>query len=545
MTPAHERDLQRLEVRRVDHCHVEQRQLALVRLGTRRERDGRLPLAADRQVRTERCALHARNRAHLRQQLVQRHARPLDARILAWRQTHHGGEHVRRLEAGVHGREPGEAPHQQARPRQQHDGERHLGHGQRGPCPLQRRATARTAAAFLQRGHQLRASRLQRRRETEEQSGEQRHAQREQQHRRVHVSVRDARRAPLQRHQEPHARHGDPHAQRAPGERQHHALRQNLPHDVPARRAERRAQRELPLPRRGARQHEARHVGARDQQHQRHGGHQDLERRLDEPHHPVHQRRARRAEARVLAGIFRAQLRVHALEIRHRLLHRDVGLETSHGEQVWLPPAVVGGVRREQPHREDHVRVLVARAIRHAHVRREHAHHRVRLAVEHQRAAEHRAVAAEARLEEAVVQQRDARRARRVIRRRHEPAQRRPHAEELEIVAAHQRSVHALGVAPARHGERRPRVVDPDVLEPALPLSPVLEVGIRDERPVAARPRLPQHHQPVRLAVGQGREHHAVDDAEDRGVGADAERQGDHRDGGECRLPAQRAQGKA
>src|SRR5207245_1654491 len=37
----------------------------------------------------------------------------------------------------------------------------------------------------------------------------------------------------------------------------------------------------------------------------------------------------------------------------------------------------------------------------------------------------------------------------------------------------------------------------------------------------------------------------AVDDAEDRGVGADAERQGDHRDGGECRLPAQRAQGKA
>src|SRR5438093_10056925 len=33
--------------------------------------------------------------------------------------------------------------------------------------------------------------------------------------------------------------------------------------------------------------------------------------------------------------------------------------------------AVVGGVRREQPQREDHVRVLVARAIRHAHVRRE------------------------------------------------------------------------------------------------------------------------------------------------------------------------------
>src|SRR2546429_4263091 len=60
---------------------------ALVRLGTRRERYGRLTGAADRQVRPEHCALDARNRAHLREQLVQRHARLLDARILADRKS--------------------------------------------------------------------------------------------------------------------------------------------------------------------------------------------------------------------------------------------------------------------------------------------------------------------------------------------------------------------------------------------------------------------------------------------------------------------------
>ncbi len=43
----------------------------------------------------------------------------------------------------------------------------------------------------------------------------------------------------------------------------------------------------------------------------------------------------------------------------------------------------------------------------------------------------------------------------------------------------------------------------------------------------------PQHHQPVRLGVGQRTEQHAVGDAEDRRVGPDAEGQRHHRDEGE------------
>ena len=47
--------------------------------------------------------------------------------------------------------------------------------------------------------------------------------------------------------------------------------------------------------------------------------------------------------------------------------------------------------------------------------------------------------------------------------------------------------------------------------------------------------RLPQVDQAVAVAVRQRLEQHAADDAEDRGVGADAEREGEHDDRGERR----------
>ena len=55
--------------------------------------------------------------------------------------------------------------------------------------------------------------------------------------------------------------------------------------------------------------------------------------------------------------------------------------------------------------------------------------------------------------------------------------------------------------------------------------------------------RLPQVDQPIAVTVGQRLEQHAADDAEDRRVGADAERQRDHDHGGERGAVSQRAQG--
>ena len=59
------------------------------------------------------------------------------------------------------------------------------------------------------------------------------------------------------------------------GEREHEALGQQLPDDLPAGRAQRRAHRHLARPRGRARQHQVRDVRARDEQHQPDRAHQD------------------------------------------------------------------------------------------------------------------------------------------------------------------------------------------------------------------------------------------------------------------------------
>ena len=57
----------------------------------------------------------------------------------------------------------------------------------------------------------------------------------------------------------------------------------------------------------------------------------------------------------------------------------------------------------------------------------------------------------------------------------------------------------------------------------------------------ARRQRSPDLDEPVRLGKGQRLQQHAVDDAEDRGGGADAERQHQHDPGGQRRLAAHQA----
>src|SRR4029453_17417921 len=60
------------------------------------------------------------------------------------------------------------------------------------------------------------------------------------------------------------------------------------------------------------------------------------------------------------------------------------------------------------------------------------------------------------------------------------------------------------------------------------------------------RKRRPDDQQPIRVREREGMEDEAVDDAEDRGVAADAEREREDRDGGKagtpCHLPARVAQ---
>ena len=58
-------------------------------------------------------------------------------------------------------------------------------------------------------------------------------------------------------------------------------------------------------------------------------------------------------------------------------------------------------------------------------------------------------------------------------------------------------------------------------------------------------PPAPDHHRAIRLGPRQRPQQHGVHDAEDRGVGADAERQRQHGDGGKAGVARERARAEA
>ena len=85
------------------------------------------------------------------------------------------------------------------------------------------------------------------------------------------------------RHGHQHAAppHRDEQAGRGSGDGQHQALDQELSQQPAATCARRDPDRDLPAPRRRPREQQVRHVGTDDEQDQRHGGRQDLERRTE------------------------------------------------------------------------------------------------------------------------------------------------------------------------------------------------------------------------------------------------------------------------
>ena len=85
----------------------------------------------------------------------------------------------------------------------------------------------------------------------------------------------------IRRQQRAQAGEAERGAERAAGERQHDPFGQELPQQPPASGAERRADRELPLPRLGARQQQVGEIGAGDEQHEPDRALQHPQRRAD------------------------------------------------------------------------------------------------------------------------------------------------------------------------------------------------------------------------------------------------------------------------
>ena len=94
-----------------------------------------------------------------------------------------------------------------------------------------------------------------------------------------------------------------------------------------------------------------------------------------------------------------------------------------------------------------------------------------------------------------------------------------------------------------RADERRAGPVErADALEDGVLLPPVEKRGRGDREAAELLQDLVHAHERVGLRVGERTQQHAVDDAEDRAAGADAERQRQDGDDREARSPRQLAQ---
>jgi hypothetical protein len=161
-------------------------------------------------------------------------------------------------------------------------------------------------------------------------------------------------------------------------------------------------------------------------------------------------------------------------------------------------------------------------------IRRHHADHRAEPAVQLDGSAHHRGVAAEAALPQPVAEQRDIVAARKVLLRGERPPEQRPTAQRLEEVGRHLGCGNPLRLRAARQVRFR-RTVGGELLKAADRFPVVEQFRPRKRNLFRGGERVPDGHHPVRPAVRQRPQQHRVEDAHDCAVGADPERQRDHR----------------
>ena len=444
-------------------------------------------------------------------------------------------------EPGVDARELGEAAQQQPGADEQEHGHGDLRHDEHRAQPLAR-AAQHSARFFPQRAGEVRPRALQRGDAAEQQTGEQRDAERDQEHGEVHSRLLEARDVARLRS---HERTGSEPRQAQPAcaadQCEHGSFREQLPDQARTPRTKRAAHRQLTLAGAGAREQQVGDVRARDQQHEPDGAEQHEQRCAHSPRDPIAQRSGaerepivRRCEAGTQVPADRLQVGIDPLRAEprpHPPDHRQV-LAPATG----LRPCVERLVVRERT-----VHVDVAR---NPLPRREHADDLVRVSVQLQCAPDH-VRAAELALPERVTQHHHALAPGRVLLACEQPPRRGAQADEIAETRARERARHfhhATGGRRHRHGPlaHRDRVLEHAALRPDAH-----EVRRRERIGSTVGINRADLVQPVRVPIRQRLQQDRVNDAEDRRVRADSERQRQHRHRSEHRGTTQRAQREA
>ena len=182
----------------------------------------------------------------------------------------------------------------------------------------------------------------------------------------------------------------------------------------------------------------------------------------------------------------------------------------------------VGRLERERPPE------LIERAVEGA-SRRQHPDDRVRLVVEENRAVDDRGIRSELVDPEHMAEDDHAILASLVLIGKKRAASLRLNAEDLEVAGRDPRPTKLHRIAAPRERRRAAALGGHEVEDGVIRL-PVEEIQRGDAVAVAAGRLLEDTDDPIGIRVRQRLEQDAVNEAEDRGVGADAERQREDRD---------------
>ncbi len=214
--------------------------------------------------------------------------------------------------------------------------------------------------------------------------------------------------------------------------------------------------------------------------------------------------------------------RQYARDVGVGLFHRHTRLESRDPSKAEVAEEQAGSI---EPLRQDHVGVRIEKSetVRHD------TNHRTRLRVDGDRPAEHVAIPAESPLPISVREEHGLLRARCIVLAREPPPKRGRHTDGVEHTLRHEQASHLLRLGKPRHGDAASRP-DSDVLKDTS-FVPIGEVHRRRDVDFAvleshSRRRMPHPDQFLRLRIRQRFDQDAIDDAEDRGVGADADGQG-------------------
>ena len=462
---------------------------------------------------------------------------PVEVRL---RKRHGDEQDVRGIETRIHGHKAREALDHETGGGEHDERERHLACDETGPDESEP-ARDRTVAGSLEVGPPQRGNGSQ----AEQDSGRHRHEARERQDPRIEMdgrsgvsirSVGDAGRQHAGHQRRSRCRDSDAHRTANNGDDKRFA--QDLAGNAPTRRAKRGTDGELVPTRGGLREQQVGHVEARDGQDQG-----DRTRERDERGAQLHDAeiahgRERRRFVPIIVRILFRERPAERVELGLRRSRADAWPQSRRRlEGVRAAPAVFLVERNRRPHR--------GLAVHKSERGRHHPDDLERTPVDPRDGADDVRTTAIAALPQTeaddchivsgpifFVLER--------------PAHERRDAKHPERRRRHAQAGHALRFHIAREIEVQ-RLPDRGLLEGLDAAPPVLIIGSAHDIDVVGvvGGGFPQHHEALRIAKGQRLEQQGSDDAEDGGVGADAEAEREHRDGGESRPRGQHAHGVA